>query len=97
MKKATLLFFLVSLMMFPSHANHCYFDYGGSAIKVDGDHSFTLSYDGGNFLLLDDRSETHDAWLDAPLVDWKRIYPLSETSFVAKGWPGVKNKPQPHP
>ncbi len=55
---------------------------------VEGDNTYTLSYRGGNYLSLEDISKTYDAWLDAPLVEWNRIYPLSETSFIAKGWPG---------
>ncbi|MFH0758167.1 MAG: alpha/beta hydrolase-fold protein [Bacteroidota bacterium] len=56
---------------------------------VDGDKTYTLRYDGGNFLSLDDVSWTYDAWIDAPLVEWTRIYPVSETTFVSEGWPGT--------
>jgi predicted alpha/beta superfamily hydrolase len=56
---------------------------------TDGENRYTLRYDGGNFLTLEDVSGTYDAWLDAPLVEWSRIYPVSRTSFIAKGWPGA--------
>lgn len=56
---------------------------------VDGDNTYTLSYDGGNFLSIDDVPGSYDAWLDAPLVEWTKIYPVSETSFISKGWPGT--------
>jgi pimeloyl-ACP methyl ester carboxylesterase len=56
---------------------------------ADGDDIYTLRYDGGNFLSFDDVSATYDPWLDAPLVEWSRIYPVSGTSFIAKGWPGT--------
>ena len=46
---------------------------------VEGDKKYTLRYNGGNFLSFD----------DAPLVEWTKIYPISETSFVSKGWPGT--------
>ncbi len=56
---------------------------------VDRENTYTLRYEGGNFLSLDDVPGTYDAWLDAPLVEWTQIYPVSETSFVSKGWPGT--------
>jgi predicted alpha/beta superfamily hydrolase len=56
---------------------------------VAGDNTYTLSYDGGNYLSLDDMPGSYDTWTDAPLVEWTKIYPVSETSFISKGWPGT--------
>ncbi len=58
---------------------------------IAGDKTYTLSYDGGNFLSLDDVPGSYDIWTDAPFVEWTRIYPVSETSFISKGWPGTFN------
>lgn len=41
--------------------------------------TYTLSYDGGGFLSFE----------NAPLPEWTRIYPVSEISFISKGWPGT--------
>jgi predicted alpha/beta superfamily hydrolase len=46
---------------------------------VAGDNAYTLSYNGGDFL----------SFANAPLVEWTKIYPISETSFISKGWPGT--------
>jgi predicted alpha/beta superfamily hydrolase len=56
---------------------------------VAGDKTYTLSYNGGNYLSLDDELESYDKWTDAPLVEWTKIYPVSETSFISRGWPGT--------
>ena len=55
---------------------------------IAGADTFTVSYNGGNFLSLAILPGNAKAWIDAPLVEWSRIYPVSETSFVSKGWPG---------
>lgn len=54
----------------------------------EGESEYTIRYDGDNYLLLDDIHETYDNWIDAPLIEWRKIYPISETIFVSKGWPG---------
>jgi predicted alpha/beta superfamily hydrolase len=47
---------------------------------VAGGNTYTLKYNGGdNFISFD----------NAPLPEWSKIYPVSETSFVSKGWPGT--------
>lgn len=55
---------------------------------VDGDKTYTLSYSSGNYLSFED-PDSYDHWIDAPLVEWDRIYPVSETLFISKGWPGT--------
>jgi len=56
---------------------------------VAGDITYTLSYKGGNFLSLEGVPGNHNAWIETPLVEWNKIYPVSETSFISKGWPGT--------
>ncbi len=51
---------------------------------IAGDNAYVISYDGGNFLTFDGAPESYDA----PVVEWNRLYPASETSFISKGWPG---------
>lgn len=46
---------------------------------AEGDKTYTLIYNGENFLSFD----------NAPMPEWRKIYPVSETSFVSKGWPGT--------
>jgi predicted alpha/beta superfamily hydrolase len=53
-----------------------------------GENRYTVSYNGGNFLSLDIVTGGNDTWYNAPLVEWNKIYPVSETSFISKGWPG---------
>jgi hypothetical protein len=56
---------------------------------IDGENAYTVKYEGGNFLKLEDVPGSYDHWIDAPLVEWRIIYPVSDTSFVAIGWPGT--------
>jgi uncharacterized protein len=51
---------------------------------VDGDNTYKLSYNGGNYLSFEGAPESYGA----PMYEWEKIYPVSETSFVSKGWPG---------
>ena len=55
---------------------------------VAEDNKYTVSYSGGNFLSLDIATGGNDTWYYAPAVEWSKIYPVSETSFVSRGWPG---------
>lgn len=55
---------------------------------VSGDLTYTVSYEGGDFLSLDIQTGGNDDWHTAARVEWNRIYPVSETSFISKGWPG---------
>ncbi|MDH4125946.1 MAG: alpha/beta hydrolase-fold protein [Gammaproteobacteria bacterium] len=50
----------------------------------DGENTYTLSYDGGNFLAFDGVPVSYDV----PLSEWGRIYARSATEFFSKGWPG---------
>ena len=55
-----------------------------SGTYVDGENTYTLTYNGGNYLSFEGVPGSYDA----PLVEWQKIYPVSETSFISKGWPG---------
>ncbi len=51
---------------------------------VAGDNTYILSYKGGNFLSF----EGAQGHYNAPMIEWSKLYPVSETTFVSKGWPG---------
>jgi len=51
---------------------------------ASGDNTYKLSYNGGNFLSFEGAPEHYDA----PMIEWNKLYPISETTFVSKGWPG---------
>lgn len=52
------------------------------------DITYTVSYEGGNFLSLDIQTGGEKNWYTSARTEWKHIYPVSETSFVSKGWTG---------
>jgi uncharacterized protein len=45
---------------------------------INENKTYKISYTGGKYLTFD----------DAPQVEWSKLYPISETTFVSKGWPG---------
>ena len=51
---------------------------------VAGDNSYIVRYNGGKFLTLEGAPESYNA----PMVEWSKLYPVSETTFISKGWPG---------
>jgi hypothetical protein len=51
---------------------------------IDGDNKYKLTYNGGKFLTFDNVPISYDE----PLVEWSKLYPLSDSTFIAKGWPG---------
>ncbi len=51
---------------------------------VDSDNMYVINYDGGKYLMFDGVPES----FGAPMIEWQKLYPLSETSFISKGWPG---------
>lgn len=53
-------------------------------VYVSGDNFYKISYNGGKFLVFDGVPESNGA----PLVEWGKIYPVSETTFISRGWPG---------
>ena len=50
----------------------------------DGENTYTLSYDGGNYLNFEGVPEGNGV----PMTEWKKIYASSENVFFPKGWPG---------
>ena len=51
---------------------------------IAGDNTYVISYDGGNYLAFDGVPESYDA----PMVEWSKLYPVSDTIFISKAWPG---------
>lgn len=50
----------------------------------DGENTYTLSYEGGNYLSFDGVPESNGV----PMTEYQRIYARSATIFFPKGWPG---------
>jgi len=50
----------------------------------DGESTYSLSYDGGNYLTFEGAPERNGS----PMTEWRKIYARSETIFFSKGWPG---------
>jgi hypothetical protein len=52
---------------------------------TSGNNTYKISYNGNNYLSFEGIPERDDA----VMVEWGKLYPISETTFVSKGWPGV--------
>jgi len=50
----------------------------------DGESTYTLSYDGGNYLSFEGVPESNGV----PMTEWQKIYARSGSVFFSKGWPG---------
>ena len=53
----------------------------------DGEHTYTISYAGGNHLDFDGVPESDGV----PMTEWRKLYARTETEFFPKGWPGEFN------
>ena len=51
----------------------------------DGENTYTLSYDGDNYLSFAGVPESNGV----PMTEWRKIYARSATVFFPKGWPGA--------
>jgi len=51
---------------------------------IDGENTYRISYEGGNYLAFDGVPESYDTLIS----EWSRIYASSETTFFSKDWPG---------
>ena len=56
-----------------------------TGVYIEGDNKYTITYNGGNTLSLDmNLPESYGG----EMVEWRTIYPRSETRFFSKGWSG---------